>query len=48
MGAHSFGGAFSQNSGYSGKWTGTQSQGLNEVFYTTMLNSNITFTNVVI
>jgi|FrelakmetLWP11LW_1041352.scaffolds.fasta_scaffold26515_2 hypothetical protein len=48
MGAHAFGGAFPQNSGYAGKWTGSQNQGLSEVFYANMLNSNIKFSNEVI
>jgi len=46
MGAHSFGTASASNSGYSGKWTGTQNKGLSEVFYSLMINPSITFTNV--
>jgi hypothetical protein len=48
MGAHSFGGASTSNSGYSGKWTGSQNKGLSEVFYSNMISSDITFTNIVI
>lgn len=45
MGAHSFGGAKSTNSGYNGKWTGSQNNGLSEVFFTNMLSSAITWKN---
>ena len=47
MGAHSFGGASTSNSGYSGKWTGSQNKGLSEVYYSNMISSSITFSNVV-
>jgi hypothetical protein len=48
MGAHSFGTANVNNSGYSGKWTGPTNVGVSEIFYSLMLNSSVTFTNVVI
>ena len=47
MGAHSIGGAFPFNSGYSGKWIGKQNQGFSEIFYKNMLDSSITWTNMV-
>ena len=46
MGAHSFGTADASNSGYSGKWTGAQNKGLSEVFYSHMINANLTYVNV--
>ena len=47
MGAHRFGGASTSKSGYSGKWTGSQNKGLSEVYYSNMISSSITFSNVV-
>jgi hypothetical protein len=46
MGAHSFGAANATNSGYSGKWTGTQNRGLSELFYSNMVSSSIKFANI--
>ena len=47
MGAHSFGGAFPENSGYAGKWTGPNNVGVSEVYYSNMIDPTITFTNAV-
>ena len=47
MGAHSLGGAKAENSGYRGKWTGPSVAGFSEIYYSTMLASNITWKNVV-
>ena len=47
MGAHSFGGAKTTNSGYSGKWTGSQNNGLSEVFFANMVSSDITWKSTV-
>ena len=46
MGAHSIGSASALNSGYSGKWTGTQNKGLSEVFFYHMINSSLSYSNV--
>ena len=47
MGAHSLGGAKANNSGYRGKWTGAANPGFSELFYYHMLNSSISWKNVV-
>ena len=47
MGAHSFGGAKTANSGYNGKWTGSQNNGLSEVYFSNMISSDITWKNTV-
>ena len=47
MGAHSFGGAKTTNSGYNGKWTGSQNNGLSEVYFSNMISSDITWKNTV-
>jgi len=47
MGAHSIGGAFLFNSGYSGKWTGIQNRGFSEIYYKNMINPSLSWTNVV-
>jgi len=47
MGAHSIGGAFPFNSGYSGKWTGFQNRGFSEVYYKIMIDPSISWNNVV-
>jgi len=46
MGAHSIGSADALNSGYTGKWTGTQNKGLSEVFYSHMINPTLTYSNI--
>ena len=47
MGAHSLGAAFPENSGYRGKWTGSQNHGVSEIFYSNMVHPDIEYTNLV-
>ena len=47
MGAHSFGGGKTTRSGYDGKFTGSQNDGLSEVYFANMLSSDIAWINTV-
>lgn len=45
MGAHNLGSAVVTNSGYDGKWIGSQVGGLSEIFFSLMVNPNVAFSN---
>lgn len=47
MGAHSLGRADRQNSGYSGTWTTDAGQLFNNEYYQLLINTDLTFNNVV-
>ena len=47
MGAHSLGNAHKQDSGYSGTWTTGSGAAFNNEYYQLLINSDLTFSNVV-